>query len=456
MPSPSVTRDGFKVLLRTCLELTDHDDLLVIYDESFHEFQSVFVDLLIDLGISAGLVFLPKSYQRSLIRKCDIPGQSSSIRIPSPIRAAINASTAILNVVDADNDTTLIRRAILHQPRTGGCRLAHIPGLSHEILATLVSSPIEQLIVDCEKLAWSLGEAAEAELRTRSSSGQEYRLRLPLGGWDIEPIMSPGVILPGSWGNVPPGETFCCPSPRGLSGSVCINGSVPGAVLRPEHEAILEFEDGRLMNCDGSTESPLVVLIENARRMGDPNWNAFAELGIGLNPGISALTGNSLFDEKVAGTVHVALGDNSVFGHPIASAWHADLVIQRPALYLDGRCVLESGSLCLPDDSERFSQITSLAESTFSDSTLVSVREAKISNDSGRLRRRVTSAYRVGHIRMADDELSTALAQAADALIRSRKVRIRDFLSQNPSFCNVPSGRLLTILEHYRVLLLGN
>lgn len=39
-----------------------------------------------------------------------------------------------------------------------------------------------------------------------------------------------------------------------------------------------------------------------------------AELGIGTNIGASSLTGNVLLDEKIAGTVHIAIGDNHAIG----------------------------------------------------------------------------------------------------------------------------------------------
>jgi leucyl aminopeptidase (aminopeptidase T) len=76
---------------------------------------------------------------------------------------------------------------------------------------------------------------------------------------------------------------------------------------------------------------------------GDDNWNTFAELGIGLNPKITDLTGNSLFDEKAIKTLHIAIGDNSVFGDDISSFIHADLVTRRPSLVLDGHVVMDRG-----------------------------------------------------------------------------------------------------------------
>ncbi|MBA1341903.1 MAG: hypothetical protein C5S40_07150 [ANME-2 cluster archaeon] len=56
---------------------------------------------------------------------------------------------------------------------------------------------------------------------------------------------------------------------------------------------------------------------------------------IGINPA-AHLIGNVLEDEKVAVTVHVALGDNSAFGGNVVAGIHLDGIIAGPTVYLDG------------------------------------------------------------------------------------------------------------------------
>ncbi|HHX50174.1 MAG TPA: aminopeptidase, partial [Clostridia bacterium] len=68
------------------------------------------------------------------------------------------------------------------------------------------------------------------------------------------------------------------------------------------------------------------------------------ELGIGLNDQ-AVLSGIVLEDEKVVGTVHIALGDNSTFGGTVEVASHLDGVLLKPTLWLDGRRILEKGRL---------------------------------------------------------------------------------------------------------------
>ena len=46
--------------------------------------------------------------------------------------------------------------------------------------------------------------------------------------------------------------------------------------------------------------------------------------------------------------VHIAIGDNFAFGHGIRSHIHADLVIRRPSLHIDGKTVIDRGEPQLP------------------------------------------------------------------------------------------------------------
>jgi aminopeptidase len=67
----------------------------------------------------------------------------------------------------------------------------------------------------------------------------------------------------------------------------------------------LRFEGGKVVDASaGVNEDFLIETLdrdEGARRLG--------ELGIGCNPGITRYMKNTLFDEKIDGTVHVAVGN---------------------------------------------------------------------------------------------------------------------------------------------------
>ena len=69
-----------------------------------------------------------------------------------------------------------------------------------------------------------------------------------------------------------------------------------------------------------------------------------AELGIGTNYK-AKITGNVLEDEKVAGTCHIAFGNNKHFGGLVDVPFHVDVVIKNPTIYGDDLLIMEDGKL---------------------------------------------------------------------------------------------------------------
>jgi hypothetical protein len=446
---------AFSILLHKCLDIQPKDELLVIYDESLREFLDALLYVVEAESISATLIYLPQCLQDLLVQEAIADGQKGTPRLPTCIVAAVSASTAFINLVGGATEFASVRRTINHTPRPSNCRLATIPGISHEILHTLLESPIEAILYDCERVAWILGEAHRVELLTYDSRDEEYRLELDLDGWDNEPLMSPGVLLPGSWGNVPPGETFCCPRPETVHGKFCINGSVSGSLLDKGEEVVLEFEQGKLVAWQGTERSPGVVflqrVLDRAQARGDDNWNTFAEMGLGLNPAITRLTGNALFDEKARQTIHIAIGDNSAFGGDVVSSLHADFVTWKPTLRIDGIEIMTRG--VVPDgliDTIRASRPVDHLD--IPTDSIIHLRQSKVGRHDGLIRRRLSRAHRVGYVTMADRDKSVLIEQACEALKGFGRVHISRFLKDFPTFGDTPTTELLAILHHYRAL----
>jgi len=130
---------------------------------------------------------------------------------------------------------------------------------------------------------------------------------------------------------------------------VVINGSIPGLVLEPETEFFLHFARGRLTHIEPAGCPAALWLhetqFERAQAEGDANWSNLAEIGVGCNPAVQHLTGNMLFDEKAAGTAHIALGTNMFMGGTVHASIHCDMVTLRPSLVIDGHSVVDHGRL---------------------------------------------------------------------------------------------------------------
>jgi hypothetical protein len=237
---------------------------------------------------------------------------------------------------------------------------------------------------------------------------------MKLGGPTRNPITSTGVISSNTWGNIPGGETFIAPLEDTANGTFVLNGSLNGRVCLPGEYVALEFQKGRAKvgpKSDGDLSAYFKNMIQPALDSGDHYADCLAELGVGVNPGITDLTGVTLIDEKCAGTAHIALGDNQRYGGLHGSNIHEDLITLRPTLLINGRMILHEGKY-------RFS-----SAEWYTDLEHVSLR-SDFSNPASRVRRktgvtvdtsdgfrvvRLVSAGRRGRYRISTEPDSHAL-----------------------------------------------
>ncbi|MCX7794116.1 MAG: aminopeptidase [Thermodesulfovibrionales bacterium] len=132
---------------------------------------------------------------------------------------------------------------------------------------------------------------------------------------------------PGSFGNLPAGEVFLAPVEGKAEGLLVIEWAPTRQLSSPLK---IRIEKGRVINIEGNEpfrEELMKKLQEN------PLNANIAELGIGTNDGAKR-PDNILESEKILGTVHIALGDNSSFGGKIRTPLHQDFVIFRPTVIL--------------------------------------------------------------------------------------------------------------------------
>jgi aminopeptidase len=142
--------------------------------------------------------------------------------------------------------------------------------------------------------------------------------------------------------NIPGGEVFYSPVEDTAEGEIVFS-EFPAVYMGRELSGIrLRFDAGRVVDAgaDANEEFLLEVLDtdDGARRLG--------ELGIGCNPGVTQYMKNTLFDEKMNGTVHLALGRGFPdLGGENISAIHWDIVkdVRHGRIELDGTVVQENG-----------------------------------------------------------------------------------------------------------------
>jgi aminopeptidase len=142
--------------------------------------------------------------------------------------------------------------------------------------------------------------------------------------------------------NFPDGEVFTGPEETSVHGTVRF--TYPASFGGRRVSGIeLEFEGGEVVR--GRAErgeeflQEMLALDEGARRAG--------EFSFGMNDAVREFTGHTLFDEKIGGTVHLALGASyPESGGKNESALHWDLVCDLRTgseVYADGEVVYRDG-----------------------------------------------------------------------------------------------------------------
>jgi aminopeptidase len=142
--------------------------------------------------------------------------------------------------------------------------------------------------------------------------------------------------------NFPDGEVFTGPEETSVHGTVRF--SYPASYAGRRVSGIeLEFEAGEVVRCRAERGQKflreMLALDDGARRAG--------EFSFGMNEAVREFTGHTLFDEKIGGTVHLALGASyPESGGKNESALHWDLVCDLRTgseVYADGELVYRDG-----------------------------------------------------------------------------------------------------------------
>lgn len=141
--------------------------------------------------------------------------------------------------------------------------------------------------------------------------------------------------------NIPCGEIFMAPVRESLEGFIKFD--YPAIEAGKEvTDIFLEFKKGKVVKYDATKHKDfLKEMLET-----DKNSSYVGEFGIGMNPKVTKFTRNLLFDEKIGGTIHLALGmaykEN---GGGNDSAIHWDIVkdMKKGQIILDGKVIQDKG-----------------------------------------------------------------------------------------------------------------
>ncbi len=145
--------------------------------------------------------------------------------------------------------------------------------------------------------------------------------------------------------NMPSGEVFTSPVENSVNGTIKFN--YPSIQRGKEVEGVFfEVKDGEIINWDADKGKDVLDEIFDI-----PGARYFGEAAIGTNNNVKQATKNILFDEKIGGTVHMAVGQSYYHtGGQNQSSIHWDLITDMSnggEIYADDELIYQDGQFLI-------------------------------------------------------------------------------------------------------------
>lgn len=308
-----------RIAILDCMGAKKNEKILVITDSEKHE-----------IGYNLFLNALNLGYESLLIEMK--PGKVNGEEPTAEIAELMQKYDVVLCPTAKSLTHTDARRAASAK----GVRIATFPGITKEVM-------IRGMNADYKKIA-----ALSIKLKNILEKGKHIRVTASAGtdiSFSIEgrtSYASKGLFhAKGESGNLPTGETFLAPVEGTANGIFVTDGSFAGLGLIKNINISIEVKDGYATGIRGG--KPAKKLIEMLDKIGKDARN-IAEFGIGTNDS-AKLSGVLLEDEKVMGTIHIALGNNVSMGGSVNVPLHLDGVVKKPTVWMDGKILMKDGKL---------------------------------------------------------------------------------------------------------------
>lgn len=310
-----------KIAVQQCMAVKPDETVLIITDPKCSKIGKALFEVTRDIVKE---VFLVEMKER------EVNGQEPPEQIAEFMKyvdVVICPTTKSLTHTDA-------RRAACQT----GTRVGTLPGITEDMMIRTMQADYHRIADLTYKVSNILTRGEFAHLST--SLGTD--ITIPIRG--IHAISSTGLISEkGAYGNLPSGESYLMPEESKSQGIFIVDGSMAGIGLIKDKPITIKVENGLAVDISGGKEARL--LQDMVKKLGKDARN-LAELGVGTNY-MAQITGDILEDEKVAGTVHLALGNNKSMGGTVGVSFHVDGIITQPTLRIDRDILLENGQLLI-------------------------------------------------------------------------------------------------------------
>ncbi len=326
----SLTQGAQKVI-NDCMGVKEGERVLIIADTEKQDIGKALFKAAINVKSEAMfLVMLPRS------RHGEEPPQG------------ITELMKYMNVVVAPTVCSLTHTQARREASGVGVRIATMPNISEAMFSKGgLTADFQAVRKRIEEVYEMIKSAETAHITT--ALGTDLEMKISAERW----VMDTGILWKkGEFGNLPAGELFQAPEEGTANGILIVDGAMAG-VPKLDKPIEITVKDGFAKKIEGGSSAHRLreILINASEKLNNAGDNPklvfnIAELGIGMNDKAKVI-GSPLEDEKVLGTIHVALGDNSTFGGNVRAGIHLDGIVMKPTLMLDDVELIKNGKLRL-------------------------------------------------------------------------------------------------------------
>lgn len=352
-----------ELLVDYCIDAGSDDDVIINAPAVAEDLVVAIYKHLGTVGANPRLNWYLHRAQRAYHREMD----AEEYRTPRHHLAEVEAADAEIVILgnrnthegsDVDPEkkvATSQAKKPIYDERQGRQVITQYPGPGNAQQAEMSTAEYEDFVWGAINKDWETQQNRQRKVAEILQEGEDVRI---VSGETTDVRMSIDPMLGYSDDgkhNMPGGEVFTAPVPDSVEGEVSIDRPVE---LKGEHvhDIYLRFEEGEVVEFDAEdhvdTLEATLGTDDGARRLG--------EFGIGMNRDIDRFTGNMLFDEKMSGTIHLALGDAIPQSVPEGvtaneSAKHIDMLVDVTVdsfIEIDGEVVQRNGDFTF-EDSEK-------------------------------------------------------------------------------------------------------
>ncbi len=232
------------------------------------------------------------------------------------------SARAVHCVIALSNYSTSHTRFRDFLTRICGCRYASMPLFDVSMLEGAMNVDWKALAKTTRELAKILNTADSVRIKTSNGSSLSFSKK------GRKALPDTGILTKqGAFGNLPAGEVFLAPVEGSAQGRLVLEWGPTRQLSSP---VMISIHDGYVTDVSGTDEFTQYLREKLNERRDNGN---IAELGIGTNRA-ARRPDNILESEKIFGTIHIALGDNSSFGGKVKTPFHQDFVFFKPTVTL--------------------------------------------------------------------------------------------------------------------------